>query len=182
MREIYDKLRAAGLSRAGVCGLMGNLMAESSLISNIAQRGMTTLSDGEYTAKFDNYPDSCIADSVGYGLAQWTYPSRKQALWSFARERGGSVGSREVQLDFILRELQRDFPALWDFLCRTGEIYAAADRVCREYERPAVNNVDRRYAFALEVEAKCPDSGGSSLQRILPLLEQILAILKEAEA
>ena len=181
-QTIYNKLRAAGLSHAGVCGLMGNLMAESGLVANIAQRGSTTLSDEEYTTKFDNYPDACIRDSVGYGLAQWTYWSRKQALWNYARRHGKSVGDRGVQLDFIIFELAEDFPALLDFLRSTDDIYAAADRVCRDYERPAVNNVDRRYEFAMNVDARCKLESDDSLSRIIPLLEQILSILKEDTA
>ncbi len=151
---IYDKLRAAGLSLAGACGLMGNLMAESGLVANIAQRGMTSLSDEAYTTKFDKDPESCIRDSVGYGLAQWTFWSRKQALWSFAHSRGRSVGDMDIQISFLLHELEEDYPGLLDFLCRTEDMYSAADRVCREYERPAVNNVDRRYAYAQDFEAR----------------------------
>lgn len=177
-QTIYNKLRAAGLSHAGVCGLMGNLMAESALVSNIAQRGMTTLSDEDYTTKFDNAPDSCIRDGVGYGLAQWTFWSRKQALWSYARRQGKSVGDEEMQLDFIVFELGQDYPGLLDFLRSAEDIYAAADRVCREYERPALNNVDRRYDYALRVDARCK-SEGDRLSRIIPLLEQIIAILED---
>ncbi len=152
--KMYKKFRAAGLTAAGACGLLGNLMAESSLVPNIAQRGMTSLSDEAYTTKFDKFPDSCIRDNVGYGLAQWTFWSRKQALWSFAHSRGKSVGDMDMQLDFILKELEEDYPGLLDFLCRTEDMYTAAERVCTEYERPAVNNVDRRYAFAQDFEAR----------------------------
>lgn len=145
---IYDNFRAAGMTHAGACGVMGNLMAESSMIANIAQRGMTKLTDEEYRDKFDLYPDSCIRDGVGYGLAQWTFWSRKKALWEFARARTTSVGNEETQMLFIISELQTDFPGLWSFLCQTDNLYLATDRVCREYEAPAVNNVDRRYEFA----------------------------------
>jgi hypothetical protein len=87
-----------------------------------------------------------------------------------------------VQLDFIVFELGQDYPDLLDFLRSTQDIYAAADRVCREYERPAVNNVDRRYSFAMEADALCKDKAQGSLGRILPLLEQIVSILKEGAA
>ena len=147
-RTIYSKLRAAGLSPAGACGLLGNLMAESGMTANIAQRGMTELTDAQYTAKFDASPELCYRDGVGYGLAQWTFWSRKQELSRFAKARGTSVGSENTQVEFILHELHSDFGKLWDFLCTTDDLYAAADRVCREFERPAVNNVDRRYEFA----------------------------------
>ena len=145
---IYDKLRAAGLTHSGVCGVMGNLMAESSMIANIAQRGMTKLTDKEYTAKYDNYPTTCYRDGVGYGLAQWTYWSRKQELFEFANAKGVSVGDESMQIEFVIHELRKDYSGLFSFLCETDDLYAATDRVCREYERPAFNNVDRRYNFA----------------------------------
>lgn len=146
---IYNKLRAAGLSHAGACGMLGNLMAESSLIANIAQRGMTKLTDAEYTEKYNNNPGSCYRDGVGYGLAQWTYWTRKKELSEFAKGRGVSVGDESMQVDFIIQELRKDFSGLFSFLCTTDDLYAATDRVCREFERPAVNNVDRRYEFAM---------------------------------
>lgn len=145
---IYDKLRAAGLTHSGTCGVMGNLMAESSMIANIAQRGMTELTDQEYTDKFDNYPTTCYRDGVGYGLAQWTYWSRKQELFEFANAKGVSVGDEAMQVEFVIHELGKDYSGLFSFLCETNDLYAATDRVCREYERPAFNNVDRRYNFA----------------------------------
>ncbi len=153
-QKIYERLRAAGLSIAGACAVLGNIAAESSLVPNIAQRGMTTLSDEQYTAKFDKAPDSCIRDGVGYGLCQWTFWSRKQALWSFAHSRGKSVGDMDSQIDFLLYELEEDYPGLLDFLCRTDDMYSAAERFCKEFERPAVNNVDTRYAFAQDFEAR----------------------------
>lgn len=146
--NIYDKLRSAGMTHAGACGTMGNLMAESSMIANIAQRGMTKLTDKEYTDKFDRAPETCYRDGVGYGLAQWTFWSRKQALFEFANNRGASVGEEESQVDFIIHEMRADYPGLFSFLCETDDLYTATDRVCREYERPAVNNVDRRFEFA----------------------------------
>ena len=69
-QRLFDRFRAAGLTAESACALLGNLKAESDLVSNIAQRGMTALSDEAYTAKFDKTPDSCIRDGVGYGLAQ----------------------------------------------------------------------------------------------------------------
>lgn len=147
--SIYNKFRNAGMTHSGACGLMGNLMAESSMIASIAQRGMTNLSDKAYTNKYDSQPETCYRDGVGYGLAQWTFWSRKQALFEFANARGQSVGNEGMQTDFILHELRTDYPALLGFLCETDDIYAAAERVCKEFERPAVNNVDRRYEFAM---------------------------------
>ena len=145
---IYRQLIQASMTPAGACGLMGNMQAESGMKSNIAQRGMTVLSDEEYTAASAEWPVKFIHDGVGYGLCQWTYWSRKQALLSFARARGVSVGDEGMQVEFCVDELRDEYPALWCFLCETQDVRAAAERVCREYERPAVNNVDVRTEYA----------------------------------
>lgn len=69
-RTIYDTLRAAGLTAEGACALMGNMAAESTMKANIAQRGMTHMSDADYTAAADNGMIDFANDSVGYGLCQ----------------------------------------------------------------------------------------------------------------
>ncbi len=150
-RDIYIQLLRAGLTHEGACGLMGNMQAESTLKANIAQRGMTELSDEEYTRQVDSYPVAqakFVHDSVGYGLCQWTYWSRKQALLNFARSRGVSVGDEGMQVDFCVKELSTEYSALWAYLRQTGDAYEAASRVCTEYERPAVNNITVRAGYA----------------------------------
>ena len=84
----------------GVAGLMGNLYAESGLRPNNLQNsyekslGMT---DESYTAAVDNGSyTNFVRDSAGYGLAQWTYWSRKQALKEFADWLNLSIGERAV--------------------------------------------------------------------------------------
>ena len=78
-KEIYDILRAGGLTRAGALGMLGNMAAESSLKESIAQRGMTKLSDEQYTAAADKGLIDFAHDSVGYGYCQWTLGKRKKA-------------------------------------------------------------------------------------------------------
>lgn len=153
-QTIYQTLRAAGMTRAGACGLMGNMLAESGLCAAIAQRGMTALSDAQYTAAADAGQLDFVHDAVGYGLCQWTYFSRKAALLAFARERGVSVGDEETQVLFCLRELRTEYPRLWETLCASDDLLDCARAVCVEYERPAVNNIDTRRRFAEELAAR----------------------------
>ena len=54
-KTIYDRLRSHGMTVAGACAMLGNMQAESGLKANIAQRGMTTLTDDEYTRQADSY-------------------------------------------------------------------------------------------------------------------------------
>lgn len=148
IESIYNSLLSAGLSRAGACGIMGNMQAESAMQANIAQRGMTEFTDAEYTRRADCGMLDFVRDAVGYGLCQWTFWSRKQALLDFARARGVSVGDEAAQVEFCIHELRRDYPALFAALCESGSVYDCAARVCREYERPAVNNIGVRAAYA----------------------------------
>ncbi len=147
-QTIYDTLRAAGLTHEGACGLMGNMMAESGMCAAIAQRGMTALSDAEYTRRADAGTLDFVHDAVGYGLCQWTYFSRKQALLDYAAARGLSVGDEGLQTAFCIRELQNDFPGVWAVLSASHDLYECARIVCLQYERPAVNNVEARFAYA----------------------------------
>lgn len=161
-RDIYAKLIAAGLTHEGACGLMGNMQAESGMKSNIAQRGMTALSDEEYTAAAAEWPVKFIHDGVGYGLCQWTYWSRKQALFNFAQERGASVGNEEMQVEFCISELKNDYPGLWALLCSVTDIYTAASEVCTVYERPAVNNITVRAGYANQISNRAKREGWGS--------------------
>lgn len=149
-KTIYDALRAAGLTAEGACGLMGNMQAESSMQANITQRGMTTLADDVYTAAADRGMIDFVHDSVGYGLCQWTYWSRKQGLLAFAAASGVSVGDEDMQVQFCLKELREDFPGVWAVLTSSHDLYECARIVCLQYERPAANNVDARYSFAVD--------------------------------
>lgn len=147
-KTIYKALIGAGLTPEGACGLMGNMMAESSMKADIAQRGMTALTDGQYTAAADAGTIDFAHDAVGYGLCQWTFHTRKAKLIAFARARGVSVGDEATQVQFCLRELQEDFPGVWRVLAGSNDLYECARVVCVQYERPAVNNVDARHAYA----------------------------------
>ena len=159
-QTIYNRLRDHGITAAGACAMLGNMQAESGLKANIAQRGMTTLTDDEYTRQADSYAMSqakFVHDAVGYGLCQWTYWSRKKALIEYAHDIGKSVGDEEMQVDFCVGELKADFSGLWNYLCMTEDTYEATSRICAEYERPAVNNIDTRYYFARKFQAELAD-------------------------
>ena len=125
----------------GAAGLMGNLYAESTLHSNNLQNsyerklGMT---DDEYTEAVDNGTyENFVRDAAGYGLAQWTFWSRKEALLKFARERGVSIGDLEMQLDYLWYELSVKYAPLAKALKEAGSVREASDVILLKYERPA---------------------------------------------
>lgn len=158
-KTIYETLRNAGLTKEGACGLMGNMMAESTLKSNIAQRGMTKLSDEQYTAAADNGLIDFVNDAVGYGLCQWTYNARKAKLLAFAQNRGVSVGDEKMQAEFCLKELREEYGGVMTLLQTSHDLLQCTQRVCVEYERPAVTNVGTRLEFAQQIMNEMADRG-----------------------
>ena len=141
-QTIYQRLVQAGMSPEGACAMLGNMQAESALRANNVQDGYGYTDEG-YTAKVDSGQLNFI-DSIGYGLCQWTYGPRKLKLLQFARQRGVSIGDEAMQVDFCINELRTEYPKLWLYLCDCKGVAPAADKICEEYERPAVNNYGPR--------------------------------------
>ncbi len=140
-RQIWDYLFGRIGNAYGAAGLMGNLFAESGLHPNNLQNSYNkklNITDKEYTRLVDdgNYPDF-IADKAGYGLAQWTFWSRKQALFDFAKDRGVSIADLQMQLDFMWKELNDSHPAVLIVLKEAKSVREASDVVLMWYEKPA---------------------------------------------
>lgn len=140
-KVIWDYFKAKGLNDFGIAGLMGNLYAESGLLPNNLQNtgnkklGMT---DDEYVATVDNGSyKNFIKDSQGFGLAQWTYWSRKQNLLNFARTAGKSIGDLQMQLDFLWKELSESYGSVLQTLKTASSILEASNAVLLKFERPA---------------------------------------------
>lgn len=87
-------------------------------------------------------------DQKGFGLAQWTYFTRKGAMYDAWKKSGKAIDDITFQVDFALMELKQDFPYLFQFLKTTNDVYQACNEVCYKFENPAVKNVDARYRAA----------------------------------
>lgn len=138
---IWDFLKKEGFNDFGVAGLMGNLDAESALRSNNLQDTYSKslgLSDAEYTAKVDNGTyTNFVRDSAGYGLAQWTYWSRKQNLLNYARSKNKSIGDLEMQLEFLVKELKTYYAnSVYNILKNATSVQQASDVVLMNFECP----------------------------------------------
>lgn len=150
-KTIYDALIAGGLSSAGACGVIGNLDWESGglIPNNVENR--SGLSDAAYTAAVDNGSYSktdFVRDGYGYGLAQWTFSTRKAGLYDYAKSKGVSISDPAMQCSYLVLELKRDFASLYNYLCSTTDYVEATKEFCSKFERPAVNNYDDRVALA----------------------------------
>lgn len=138
--KIWNFLKSKGLNDFAVAGILGNLYAESGLRSDNLQNtyekklGMT---DAEYTAAVDNgCYTNFIKDCAGYGLAQWTYWTRKQNLHNFAKDACKSIGDLEMQLGFLWKELQ-GYTSVMSTLKTAKSVLAASNVILMQYERPA---------------------------------------------
>ncbi len=141
---IWKFLKAQGMTDAGASGLMGNLFAESGLNPKNLQNSYEKklgYTDVTYTAAVDNGTyTNFVRDSAGYGLCQWTYWSRKQALYAFCKAIGASIGDLDAQLRFLMKELTESFKSVLGVLMTTTSVREASDIVLLQFERPAKMN------------------------------------------
>lgn len=109
--KVWFALIDEGYSDYAAAGVMGNLYKESTFIANNLQddyesslghtnESYTEAVDiGTYTAQ------QFINDSAGYGLAQWTYYSRKEGLYYFAKNKEVSIADENMQIEYLLGEI-----------------------------------------------------------------------------
>lgn len=125
---------------------MGNLFAESGLIPTNLQNSYESkleMNDASYTAAVDNGSYTNFThDSAGYGLAQWTYWSRKQGLFQLCKSRGKSIGDLNTQLDFLYQELTTSYSQLLKILKTTSSVEEASNLVVTQFERPVDQSFD----------------------------------------
>lgn len=125
----------------GSAGLMGNLYAESGLVSNNLQNSYQKklgYTDAAYTEAVDSESYTNFSrDKAGYGLAQWTYWSRKRDLLAYAKKTSRSIGDEAMQLEYLMAELQKSFKPVWRVLQSATSVKEASDIVLTKFERPA---------------------------------------------
>ena len=142
---IWKFLSSKGLNDFAVAGIMGNLYAESGLQPNNLQNSFEKKlghTDASYTAAVDNGTYKNFAkDGAGYGLAQWTYWSRKQGLLDYAKKCKKSIADINVQLEFLWQEMQ-GYKNMMTKLKNSKSVREASDAFLLDFERPASMNLE----------------------------------------
>lgn len=144
-KRIWDKLMSVVGNEYGVSGLMGNLLSESGLLPYRLQGDFEEghPSSLEYTSKVDNGIVSeydfvnNAPNGGGYGLAQWTYYTRKQALYNMKQEMNVSIGDIELALKYLIYELNNTYPTVLSTIKNATSIRQASDTVLHDFENPA---------------------------------------------
>lgn len=151
-------------------GIVGNLEAESGVIPNriegsTSSAPMTSVNNAgvktEWTAEqIMNRVKGVSGPKLGgVGLAQWTFHTRREALFEHEFEASDGGGpdvlfDMDAQIDFIVEELgSRQFRTKVDKVLRAADVdvVAASDVMLFEYERPADMGDaqrDKRRAFS----------------------------------
>lgn len=146
-KPIWDALMAVIGNEYGVAGLMGNLYGESSLWPGRVQ--------GDFSAGYANsvaYTNQLNGGQIsendfvyngpgggGYGLAQWTFSSRKQNYWNyFHAGQHGAAGTVQFECWFLLWELQSDYASVLAVLENATSVRQASDKVLHDFENPQV--------------------------------------------
>lgn len=143
--EIKDFMNGNEYATAG---WMANLYAESWILPFRKQGDFTATfaPSHEYTNNIDTgviSKDTFIHDGIGYGLAQWTFYSRKEGMydfWNTDEYRGGevSIGSWNFNMAWFKKELlSPGYVGIYNHMLTVTDVYSAADYVLEVYERPA---------------------------------------------
>jgi peptidoglycan hydrolase-like protein with peptidoglycan-binding domain len=149
--QIWNYFKNQGFSDAGIAGIMGNLEAESSYLPNNLENAANTksgMSDAEFTTAVDNGTISRSEfisstkfgvysnGTYGYGLAQWTYSTRKAGLYDLAKSRGVSIANLQMQLDYMMQEIAT-YSGLKSYLCNATDVSEACVKFHNVYEGSA---------------------------------------------
>lgn len=142
-KKIWDKLKSSGFTDVMAAGLMGNIYAESHFASNNLQNSYEKklgMSDEKYTSMVNNRTYSekqFVNDKAGYGLAQWTYWARKQALYNYTIHSGFKIDDLDRQLSFLVNELTINYKGAFELLKKAKTVQEASNVILMQYEKPA---------------------------------------------
>lgn len=161
---IFNRLRQHGISEAGALGVLGNFQCESGcepfrLQGDFSPYRTMSKSYVQGVTNGSISRDTFSRDAKGFGIYQLTYWTRKQGYYDFWKQSGKALDDAELQTDYALIEMEADYPQLLAFLRVTTDIFTACSRVCREFERPAVNNIDARFSAAKKYQAELDLNG-----------------------
>lgn len=174
----YALLELADGNAYGAAGAMGNLAAESALRSNNVQNSWENdhkeWNDESYTAALNAgiYPNDFTKDGAGYGLAQWTEPSRKKIFEDLVVEYNTTYDDVDMQIELLRRELTGyyadvglDFSHVCSAMQTATSVREASDFFLAIYENPGdqsePHKVERanlgqiyfnRYGYASQLE------------------------------
>ncbi len=154
IKKCYQYFLSQGLTKEGAAGLIGNLKAESGVRPDILeyskQRKLQMTSEQYIQKTNDGTYTNFVNDRAGFGLVQWTYPSRKQNLYNRCK---GKIQDLYCQLDFLMYEI-KSYKAVYNTITTSKNVAECAKIVMMKYERPgnqSEENQNKRANMAMAI-------------------------------
>ena len=172
-KAFWDFFRTLGMPEYGVAGLIGNISMESAIRPNNLQNSFEKklgMNDDQYTAAVDSGKyTNFVKDGAGYGLAQWTYYTRKQGLLDFAKQCKMSICDINLQLTYLTQELQTKYKGVWDGLFAAKSVAEASNIVLLQFEKPADQSVTNQQKRATCCQGYYDKFKGSAITTTFPI-------------
>lgn len=155
-----------GLSQPGPTGgvdaaFVVNGLVQRGLPRHVAEGFAMNIGDeSQFDPGINEISPTVKGSRGGYGLYQLTGP-RRRAYEAFAAQQGRPVNDANLQLDFLVRELQGPEAAAAKAILGTSTAGEAGAAIVNRFLRPAEEHRRRRAAKYLQ-------SGGSSLDYVPP--------------
>lgn len=157
---IWDALLKAGYREIEAAGILGNLYEESGYNPINLQwiyEKILHMTDEEYTEAINSGAYSYTqfySDHAGYGLVQWTWWARKQAMYNACFP---EIGSLEKQIKYMIKELSL-YTHVQTMLRKAKTIRECSDIILHYYEAPGDQSVaveERRAKYGQEAYDRC---------------------------
>lgn len=167
-KAVWDNLMTYIGNEIGVAALMGNLYAESFIIPYRCQgdfdsvtkflpsRNYTKNVDNGTVNEYDFVEHGLYENQDGYGLAQWTYYTRKQALYNMWKNGNyDSIGNLDLALAYLKSELEtHGYNDTLTVLQNATDLRTASNHVLFYFENPELQGPsvqDTRYNYSQDI-------------------------------
>ena len=155
-KYIYKYLRKKlKTNKKQACAILGNIYVETwHTYSSLILQGSSEPAFW-YVKKYDAY------DSKGWGILQWTYFTRKEALLKYVKKANNkhrtqslNVGDLIVQLEYFNKERKSAYKNKWKIFKGKKEIADMVNSFCKDYEQAGVPHLDERINTAKKLLKK----------------------------
>lgn len=167
-KAVWDNLMTYIGNEIGVAALMANLYAESFIIPYRCQgdfdsvtkflpsRNYTKNVDNGTVNEYDFVEHGLYENQDGYGLAQWTYYTRKQALYNMWKNGNyDSIGNLDLALAYLKSELEtHGYNDTLTVLQNATDLRTASNHVLFYFENPELQGPsvqDTRYNYSQDI-------------------------------
>lgn len=176
-QQIWDQLMAEINNPYGVAGLMGNLMAESSM-NPVCMTGKNIgMTPNEYVSRIKDGRISAYEfahDGIAFGLVQWKYWSRKESLINHTGP--GRIDTAGAQVSFLLSEI-KTYKSVWNTLLTAKTVREASDAVMLKYEKPAGTSESakaKRAAYGMKYYETYANTPVASHKIVITTVDRVL--------